>query len=167
VSVRYTALVSALAVIGNGHCWVTRPIRCSGVTIARRRDVTIADLVPGRIVVIEPASQSFCPTIDADFVLFYAGVAHTTVCNFVVDRSTTSFASCGSSNTWGNRDGGAALLCERKEGWATRAPRALVDARRTCDTRVGAAHRTTLVARGDREERRSERPAALHAPSPA
>ena len=49
--------------------------------------LTIADLVPRRIVVIEPASQSFCLTIaavDAEFVLFYA-VAHTTVCNFVVD----------------------------------------------------------------------------------
>jgi hypothetical protein len=52
------------------------------------RELTIADLVPGRIVVIEPASQSFCLTIaavDAEFVLFYAGAEHTTVCNFVVD----------------------------------------------------------------------------------
>lgn len=50
------------------------------------RELTIADLVPRRIVVIEPASQSLCLTIaavDAEFLLFYA--AHTTVCNFVVD----------------------------------------------------------------------------------
>ena len=40
------------------------------------RELTITDLAPGRIVVIEPASQSFCLTIaavDAEFVLFYAG----------------------------------------------------------------------------------------------
>ena len=52
------------------------------------RELTIADLMPGRIVVIEQAPQSFCLTIaevDAEFVLFYAGAAHTTVCNLVVD----------------------------------------------------------------------------------